>query len=78
VTITIDQNGLHGHDHHSGDLIPAPSGGCPASDPDCDETGLPCSSIPMAPSHRWALLATVIGSIGFGLWLGRRKRHGDA
>jgi hypothetical protein len=29
VEITIDENGLHGHDGHDGDIIPAPAGGCP-------------------------------------------------
>jgi uncharacterized surface protein with fasciclin (FAS1) repeats len=29
VEITIDINGLHGHENHSGDIIPAPAGGCP-------------------------------------------------
>jgi uncharacterized surface protein with fasciclin (FAS1) repeats len=29
VEITIDTNGLNGHKHHSGDIIPAPAGGCP-------------------------------------------------
>jgi uncharacterized surface protein with fasciclin (FAS1) repeats len=29
VEITIDMNGLNGHKKHAGDIIPAPSGGCP-------------------------------------------------
>jgi len=29
VEITIDANGLNGHAKHSGDIIPAPAGGCP-------------------------------------------------
>ena len=29
AVITIDENGLHGHDDHEGDIIPAPAGGCP-------------------------------------------------
>jgi uncharacterized surface protein with fasciclin (FAS1) repeats len=29
VEITIDVNGLNGHAKHSGDIIPAPAGGCP-------------------------------------------------
>ena len=29
--ITISINGLNGHDNHEGDIIPAPSGGCPAT-----------------------------------------------
>ncbi len=30
VIITVDNQGqLNGHTHHSGDIIPAPSGGCP-------------------------------------------------
>jgi hypothetical protein len=31
VEITIDVNGLSGHDTHANDIIPAPAGGCPAS-----------------------------------------------
>jgi hypothetical protein len=31
VNITIDINGLHGHDRHAGDIIPAPAGGCPTT-----------------------------------------------
>lgn len=31
VVITIDENGLHGHDGHDGDIIPAPAGGCPVA-----------------------------------------------
>ncbi len=31
--ITIDFNGLRGHGTHTGDLIPAPAGGCPAVTP---------------------------------------------
>lgn len=27
--ITVSVNGLNGHDKHSGDIIPAPAGGCP-------------------------------------------------
>jgi len=30
VEITISYNGLHGHEDHAGDIIPAPAGGCPA------------------------------------------------
>lgn len=29
--ITVDHNGLNGHDKHEGDIIPAPDGGCPAN-----------------------------------------------
>jgi uncharacterized surface protein with fasciclin (FAS1) repeats len=29
VEITIDTNGLNGHAQHTGDIIPAPAGGCP-------------------------------------------------
>lgn len=29
VEITIDVNGLNGHDKHKNDIIPAPAGGCP-------------------------------------------------
>src|SRR5258706_1292228 len=29
VVITIDINGLHGHEKHQDDIIPAPPGGCP-------------------------------------------------
>lgn len=29
VLISVSVNGLNGHDKHSGDLIPAPAGGCP-------------------------------------------------
>lgn len=29
--ISIDRNGLNGHDKHEDDLIPAPDGGCPSS-----------------------------------------------
>jgi hypothetical protein len=29
--ITIDRDGLNGHDKHEGDLIPVPEGGCPTS-----------------------------------------------
>jgi hypothetical protein len=29
VMITVSVNGLNGHDKHSGDIIPAPAGGCP-------------------------------------------------
>lgn len=29
VEITISVNGLNGHNKHSGDIIPAPAGGCP-------------------------------------------------
>jgi len=29
VQIIIDDQGLNGHRHHSGDIIPAPAGGCP-------------------------------------------------
>ena len=31
VLITVDRNGLNGHDRHAGDIIPAPAGGCPRS-----------------------------------------------
>ena len=31
VLITIDINGLNGHSKHPGDIIPAPSGGCPTA-----------------------------------------------
>lgn len=31
VEITIDVNGLSGHDTHANDIIPASAGGCPAS-----------------------------------------------
>jgi hypothetical protein len=31
--ITIDFNGLSGHGNHTGDLIPAPEGGCPSVTP---------------------------------------------
>jgi len=31
--ITVDANGLNGHDKHQGDIIPAPAGGCPTSKP---------------------------------------------
>jgi hypothetical protein len=31
--ITIDANGLNGHDKHAGDIIPAPAGGCPTARP---------------------------------------------
>ncbi len=31
VEITIDSNGLHGHDGHENDIIPAPAGGCPTT-----------------------------------------------
>jgi hypothetical protein len=27
--ITVSVNGLNGHNHHGGDIIPAPAGGCP-------------------------------------------------
>jgi hypothetical protein len=82
VTITTNTNGQSGHtdhDGHVGDIIPAPATGCPAEDPDCDESGLPCSSIPMAPSHRWALFAALVGG-GGAFWFGarRRGRGGDA
>src|SRR5438552_10272748 len=30
VTITIDDDGLHGHGGHDNDIIPAPPEGCPA------------------------------------------------
>jgi hypothetical protein len=33
VEITVDRNGLNGHDKHSGDIIPAPAAGCPSSKP---------------------------------------------
>jgi uncharacterized surface protein with fasciclin (FAS1) repeats len=33
VEITISQNGLNGHKHHEGDVIPAPPGGCVAQAP---------------------------------------------
>jgi hypothetical protein len=29
VLITVDRNGLNGHDRHPGDIIPAPASGCP-------------------------------------------------
>jgi hypothetical protein len=29
--ITVSINGLNGHDQHAGDIIPAPTGGCPTS-----------------------------------------------
>src|SRR4029077_2004641 len=29
VEITISYNGLHGHENHPNDIIPAPAGGCP-------------------------------------------------
>jgi len=31
--ITIDFNGLRGHSNHTGDIIPAPEGGCPSVTP---------------------------------------------
>ena len=52
VTITIDQNGLNGHMHHRGDIIPAPAGGCPGRPiptpaPTCTPTPTPIlTSIP--------------------------------
>ena len=33
VEITISVNGLNGHGDHEGDIIPAPAGGCPATEP---------------------------------------------
>jgi len=33
VMITISVNGLNGHDKHPGDIIPAPAGGCPTTNP---------------------------------------------
>ncbi len=30
VSLTVDRNGLNGHDKHEGDIIPAPTGGCPS------------------------------------------------
>lgn len=36
VTITADANGLNGHGDHSGDIIPAPQGGCPSGEPPVD------------------------------------------
>lgn len=33
VEITVSVNGLNGHDKHSGDIIPAPAGGCPTTKP---------------------------------------------
>jgi hypothetical protein len=33
VEITVNVNGLNGHDKHDGDLIPAPAGGCPTTAP---------------------------------------------
>ncbi|MFM8815143.1 MAG: hypothetical protein ACKOE0_03920, partial [Actinomycetes bacterium] len=31
VLITVDRNSLNGHGDHSGDIIPAPAGGCPTA-----------------------------------------------
>lgn len=31
--ITVNANGLNGHDKHAGDIIPAPAGGCPTTRP---------------------------------------------
>ena len=30
VSLTVDRNGLNGHDRHEGDIVPAPTGGCPS------------------------------------------------
>ena len=31
VEITVDRNGLNGHDDHDGDIVPAPADGCPTA-----------------------------------------------
>jgi hypothetical protein len=33
VEITVSVNGLNGHSKHSGDILPAPAGGCPTTKP---------------------------------------------
>jgi len=33
VKITVSENGLNGHGKHDGDIIPAPTGGCPTTKP---------------------------------------------
>ena len=49
VVITISENGLHGHDGHEGDIVPAPAGGCPApaaAPPSTTTTTTPASVAP--------------------------------
>ena len=43
VTITVDASGLNGHGDHSGDIIPAPGGGCPRGDAGTTTTVRPTS-----------------------------------
>jgi hypothetical protein len=42
ITITIDENGLHGHGGHENDIIPAPESGCPGA---AGETAVPTKTI---------------------------------
>jgi LPXTG-motif cell wall-anchored protein len=53
VQITIDDDGLNGHSHHDGDIIPAPAGGCPAPAP------APENDAPKAPKGNEASQAPV-------------------
>ena len=49
VVITISENGLHGHDGHEGDIVPAPADGCPApaaAPPSTTTTTTPASVAP--------------------------------
>ncbi len=57
VTITVDNQGqLNGHIHHSGDIIPAPAGGCPGKTqptptptPTCTPTPTPTPTLTNTP-----------------------------
>ena len=50
VVITISENGLHGHDGHEGDIVPAPAGGCPAPAAAPPSTPTPTAPASVAPA----------------------------
>ena len=57
VTITVSQNGLHGHNGHANDIIPAPAGGCPTGEnpPPPAPPGPPAPPAPTPPAPPAAL-----------------------
>ena len=59
VLITVDRNGLNGHDRHAGDIIPAPAGGCPGP---ASSSGRSASTTSVAPGKITICHATASGN----------------